>query len=64
MPAAVTEKLAVWPAVTVALAGCVVMLGGDWTVRVAVLLGVLPAALLTTTRKVEALSVAVVGGVV
>ena len=49
---AVTENVAVWPAVIVWLAGCAVIVGATGaglTVSVAALLVMLPAALLTTT---------------
>ena len=64
---AVTEKVAVWPAVTVWLAGWVVIVGGTgagFTVRVAGLLVTLPAVLVTTTVNWAPLSPVVVGGVV
>ena len=68
MPAAVTEKVAVCPAVTSALTGCVVMDGATAlaaaTLRVAVLLVTLPALLVTTTVKSGRLAETVVGGVV
>jgi hypothetical protein len=60
-------KVAVWPAVTVWLAGCVVIEGATaaaFTVRVADALVAVPAELLTTTRNVEPLSDVVVAGVV
>jgi hypothetical protein len=52
VPLAATLKVAAWPAVTVWLAGCVLIegaTGAGLTVRVAALLVALPAALLTTT---------------
>jgi hypothetical protein len=67
VPVAVTLKEAVWPAVTVWLAGCVVIEGATaaaFTVRVADALVAAPAELLTTTRNVEPLSDVVVAGVV
>jgi len=64
VPDAVTEKVAVCPAVTVWLAGCVVIAGGTLTVRVAALLVTLPTELLTTTLNCAPLSAAVVAGVV
>jgi hypothetical protein len=67
VPVAVTLKEAVWPAVTVWLAGCVVIEGATaaaFTVRVADALVAVPAELLTTTRNVEPLSDVVVAGVV
>ena len=65
--AATTENVAVCPAVTVWFAGCVVMLGATGaadTVRVAELLVMLPAALVTITRNVAPLSAEAVAGVV
>jgi hypothetical protein len=67
VPVAVTLNVAVCPAVTVWLAGCVVIDGAvvaEFTVRVALLLVTLPPALLTTTEKVDPLSAVVVAGVV
>ena len=67
MPVAATLKEAVWPAVTVWLAGCVVIegaTGAALTVRVATLLVTLPAVLLTTTVNCAPLSELVVTGVV
>jgi hypothetical protein len=68
VPVAATEKDAVCPAVTSALTGCVVIDGATAlapaTLRVAVLLVVLPALLATTTVNNARLSEAVVGGVV
>ena len=67
MPLAVTLKLAVCPAVTVWPAGCEVIDGATaagFTVKVALLLVTLPAELVTTTEKVDPLSVVVVAGVV
>jgi hypothetical protein len=64
VPDAVTENVAVCPAVTVWLAGCVVIEGGTLTVRVAALLVTLPTELVTTTLNCAPLSVAVVAGVV
>jgi hypothetical protein len=62
-----TLNVAVCPAVTVWLPGCVVIDGATaaaWlTVRVALLLLTLPAELLMTTEKLEPLSVVVVAGV-
>ena len=52
MPEAITEKVAVWPAKVVWLAGCEVIdgaTGAAVTARVAELLVTLPAVLLTTT---------------
>lgn len=67
VPVATTENVAVWPAVTVWLPGCVVMLGATgegFTVRVATPLVAVPAAFVTLTAKVDPLSAVVVGGVV
>ncbi len=67
MPVAVTEKVAVAGAVTVWLAGWVVMdgaVGAAFTVRVALLEVALPALLVTTQRKVAPLSAVLVAGVV
>jgi len=67
VPVAVTEKVAVCPAVTSALTGCVVIDGATPTalsVSVAALLVALPALLVTTTLNSEPLSELVVAGVV
>jgi hypothetical protein len=67
VPLAVAVNVAVCPAVTVWLAGWVVIDGATtaaFTVNVALLLVALPFALLTTTSKVEPLSAVVVAGVV
>jgi len=67
VPVALTVNVAVCPAVTVWLAGCVVIDGATaaaFTVKVALLLVALPAELLTTTEKVDPLSAVVVAGVV
>jgi hypothetical protein len=64
VPAAVTEKVAVCPAITVAAAGCVVMDGGPLTVRIAAVLVTLPVVLVTVTVKDEPLSDATAAGVV
>jgi len=68
VPATATEKAAVCPTVTFALAGCVVIDGAPAvaaeTLRVAASLVVLPALLLTTTLNCALLSEAEVGGVV
>jgi hypothetical protein len=64
VPVAVTVNLAVCPTLTVLLAGCVVILGGTLTVKVALWLVTLPPPLLTTTEKRVPLSAATVGGVV
>ena len=65
MPAAVTEKLAVCPAVTVWFAGCAVIDGvtaAALTVSVAAPLVTLPAELLTTTENCVPLSELAVAG--
>ena len=67
MPVAATENIAVWPAVTVWLAGCVVIDGATEavvTVSMAALLVAPPAALLTTTVNCAPLSELIVTGVV
>jgi hypothetical protein len=67
VPVALTVNVAVCPAVTVWLAGWVVIDGATaaaFTVKVALLLVALPAELLTTTEKVDPLSAVVVAGVV
>ena len=67
MPDAVTAKVAVWPAVTLRLAGCDVMEGATAaavTVKSAVLLVTLPEELLTVTLNEAPLSEVVVAGVV
>ena len=67
MPVAATVNAAVCPAVTVWLAGCVVIEGATaaaLTVRVAALLVTLPAELLTITVNCAPLSELVVAGVV
>jgi hypothetical protein len=67
VPVAATEKLAVCPAVTVWLAGCVLIVGATgagFTVKVALLLVALPAAFVTTTLNIAPLSVVAVAGVV
>jgi hypothetical protein len=68
VPVAVTEKVAVCPAVTVWFAGCAVIVGATgaaFTVSVAALLVALGSVpLLTVTAKVDPLSAAVVAGVV
>ena len=64
VPVAATVKVAVWPAVTVWLAGCVVMDGATFTVSVAALLVTLPALFVTVTVNWAPLSEAVVAGVV
>ena len=61
VPAATTEKLAAAGAVTVTLAGGVVMLGDTFTVSAAALLVTVPAALETTTSNEAPLSVPAVG---
>src|SRR5260370_17227932 len=67
VPAATTVKLAVCPAVTVWLAGCVVIVGATgaaFTVSVAAALVTVPAVLFTTTRNDDPLSALVAAGVV
>ena len=64
MPVAVTENLAILPALTEISAGCTVMVGGRLTERVAGLLCTVPATLLTTHRNKAPLSAGVAGGVV
>ena len=67
MPAAATEKVAVWPEVTVWLAGCVVIDGATapaFTVSMAALLVAVPAVLLTTTVNCAPLSELMVAAVV
>jgi hypothetical protein len=68
VPAAATENVAVWPAETFALTGCVVIEGAPTvapeTFKVAAPLTALPALLLTTTVNNARLSERVVGGVV
>jgi hypothetical protein len=67
VPVAATLKEAVWPTVTVWLAGCVVIegaTGAALTVRVAALLVVLPVVLVITTVNCAPLSEVVVAGVV
>jgi hypothetical protein len=62
-----TLKVAVCPAVTVWLAGCVVndgATGAGFTVKVALLLVALPAVFVTTTLNIAPLSVVAVAGVV
>ena len=67
MPEAVTEKVAVCPAVTVWLAGWLVIegaTGAGFTVRIAALLVTLPTELVTTTVNCALLSAVVSAGVV
>jgi len=67
VPLAATLKVAVCPAVTVWLAGCVAIVGATtaaFTVSVAELLVAFPAAFVITTLKVAPLSAVVVTGVV
>ena len=67
MPVAATEKVAVCPAVTVLLRGCVVIdgaTGAAVTVSVAALLVTLPEVSVTATVKDEPLSEVAVTGVV
>ena len=67
VPATATENVAVWPAFTVWLAGCVVIDGATEavvTVSMAALLVALPTALFTTTVNCVPLSELIVTGVV
>ena len=67
MPLATTANVAVCPAVTVRLAGCVVIVGdtgAGFTVSVAAELVAVPAVFVTTTENVDPLSEVVVAGVV
>ena len=67
MPVAVTENVAVCPAVIVRLDGCVVIegaTGAGLTVSVAALLVTVPAELLTTTVNCAPLAEVVSAGVV
>jgi hypothetical protein len=67
VPLATTANVAVCPAVTVWLAGCVVIVGdtgAGFTVSVAAELVTVPAVLVTTTENVDPLSEVVVAGVV
>jgi hypothetical protein len=67
VPAATTANVAVCPAVTVWLPGCVVIVGdtgAGFTVSVAAALVTVPAVFVTATEKVEPLSDVVVAGVV
>jgi hypothetical protein len=63
-PVALTENVAVWPAITLLLTGCAVMDGGAFTVKVAALLVTLPEPLVTATVNVAPLSEAAAAGVV
>jgi hypothetical protein len=66
VPVALTANVAACPAVTVWFAGCEVIEGATaaaFTVKVALLLVVLPAELVTTTEKADPLSAVVVAGV-
>src|SRR5437899_5799623 len=51
-PVAAAVKVAVWPALTVWFAGCVVIVGGvgEFTVRVAAVLVAIPAEFVNTAR--------------
>ena len=60
---AATEKVAVWPVKTLLLAGCAVIEGGAFTVRVAPLLVTLPDVPVTVTVNTAPLSEATVAGV-
>ncbi len=67
VPAAATVNEAVFPAITVWLAGCVVIAGATValvTVKIPALLVAVPAVLLTTTVNFALLSVVVSAGVV
>ena len=64
VPLAVTLKDAVWPAFTVSFAGGVVIVGGEFTVKVAGVLVAVPTAFVTVTVKSEPLSPLTVAGVV
>jgi hypothetical protein len=67
VPEATTENVAVCPAVTVTLAGCVVIVGltvAVVTVSVAAVLVALPAELVTTTVNCEPLLESSIAGVV
>lgn len=67
MPEAATVNEAVFPAITVWLAGCVVIVGAAVvvvTVRIAALLFAAPAELLTTAENWALLSAVVTAGVV
>jgi hypothetical protein len=67
VPVAATAKDAVFPAITVWLAGCEVMEGAETglvTVSTAALLAALPALLLTATANFALLSAVVAAGVV
>jgi hypothetical protein len=57
-------KVAICPAVTVWLAGCVVIVGGTKTDNVAAALATLPIELLTTTENCSPSSEALAVGVV
>jgi hypothetical protein len=57
-------NVAVCPAVTVWLAGAVVIVGTVFTVNVAALLVTVPAVFVTTASNVEPLSAVVAAGVV
>ena len=59
-----TLNFAVLPSLTVIGAGCVVIVGGDFTVSKALLLVTLPPELLTVTAKSAPSSVIIVAGVV
>lgn len=64
VPAAVTVKVAVCPALTVWLTGCAVMDGGAFTVNMAALLVMLPVLPVTVTVNEAPLSEPAVTGVV
>jgi hypothetical protein len=64
VPVAVTENVAVCPVNTLLLAGCAVIEGGAFTVRVAPTLVTLPEVPVMVTVKTAPLSAVVVAGVV
>jgi hypothetical protein len=67
VPEAITLKVAVCPTITVCGAGCDVIVGAcptALTVKVAVVLVMLPNAFVTCTLNVDPLSAVVVAGVV
>ena len=60
LPVAAAVNVAVWPAFTVVLVGCVVMLGAKLTLSVAALVDAVPTELVNTARYCLALSPAAV----
>jgi hypothetical protein len=62
-PVAATLNVAVCPTLTVLLAGCAVMDGGTFTVKVAAILVTLETLFVTVTVNFAALSEAIVAGV-